>query len=126
MQTKSDNQIRTFKDLKVWQKSHYLALEIYRATKGFPRHEKFGIVSQLRRAVVSVATNIVEGYKRRSRKDFLHFLNIADTSLEETKYLIILSGDLSYIDEGETVVLISHCEEIGKMLNGLQRSLQNG
>ncbi len=82
---------KTFRDLKVWQKSHDLTLKIYRITGQFPSEEKFGIISQLRRTASSILTNIVEGFKRRSTKEHSHFLNIADSSLEETKYHLILS-----------------------------------
>ena len=76
---------KTFRDLRVWQKSHDLTLKIYKITKYFPSEEKFGIVSQLRRAASSVPTNIVEGYKRKSSKEYSYFLNVAASSLEETK-----------------------------------------
>ena len=115
--------VKTFKDLFVWQKSHALVLAIYKVTKSFPREEKFGLTSQLRRAASSVPTNIVEGHKRKSRRDYLHFLNTADSSLEETKYHIILSKDLGYLKEEEFEKLICMCDEVGKMLFGLQKSL---
>jgi len=67
--------VKTFRDLKVWQKAHELVLEVYRITKTFPNEEKFGLVSQLRRSASSVATNIVEGFKRKSNRDYAHFLN---------------------------------------------------
>lgn len=86
--------VKTFRDLVAWQKAHELTLAIYRITGTFPQDEKFGIVSQLRRSASSIATNIVEGHKRNGRRDFLHFLNLADASLEETKYHLILSKDL--------------------------------
>jgi four helix bundle protein len=89
--------MKTFKDLKVWQKAHSLTLDIYKLTQSFPCEEKFGLVSQLRRSVSSIPTNIVEGFKRRSKKDFAHFINIAESSLEETKYNILLSYDLNYL-----------------------------
>ncbi|MCX5782615.1 MAG: four helix bundle protein, partial [Elusimicrobia bacterium] len=74
-------------------------LSIYKKTKIFPEDEKFGLVSQLRRSAGSIPSNIVEGFKRNSRKEYLHFLNIAETSLEETKYHLILSKDLNYLEE---------------------------
>jgi len=87
------------RELKVWQKAHQLVLEIYKVTKNFPSEEKFGIISQMRRAVVSVAANITEGTKRRTAKDRKHFHIIADTSLEELKYYLILSLDLGLINK---------------------------
>jgi four helix bundle protein len=77
--------MKTFKELKVWEKSHNLVLNIYKLTQKFPSEEKFGLVSQLRRSASSVPTNIAEGFKRNSLKDYLHFLNLSESSLEETK-----------------------------------------
>lgn len=91
----------TFKNIKVWQKAHESVLEIYVVTKNFPDSEKYGLTTQLRRAAASVATNIVEGYKRKSDKDFSHFLNMADSSLEETKYHLLLAFDLKYLNKND-------------------------
>ena len=113
----------TFRDLKVWQKSHDLTLRIYKITKLFPNEEKFGIISQLRRAASSIPTNIVEGFKRRSSKEYSYFLNVAEGSLEETKYHLILSCDLKYLPVKDFDELESLCNEIGRMLNGLQKKL---
>jgi four helix bundle protein len=85
--------------LIVWQKSHELVLKVYGITKDFPRDELFGLTSQVRRAAVSVPSNIVEGKARGSNKDFKRFLLIARGSLEETKYQLLLAKDLKYIDE---------------------------
>jgi len=108
--------IKTFRDLKVWQKAHSLVLNIYRITINFPKEEKYMLVSQIRRSAASVPTNIVEGFKRKSKKDYAHFINIADTSLEETKYHIILGKDLGYIAENDFNDLGRLCDEIGRML----------
>lgn len=115
--------MKTFKDLKVWQKSHELALEIYKITKLYPAEEKFGLVSQLRRSASSIPANIVEGFKRRSKKDFAHFVNIAEGSLEETKYTLFLSYELGYLDKNKFEELNKACDEIGRMLNGLYKKL---
>ena len=115
---------KTFRDLLVWQKSHNLVLRIYRCTEAFPNGEKFGLVSQIRRSAASIPTNIVEGQKRKSSKDFLHFLNLADSSLEETKYHLILSKDLGYLKLKDFDDLMMLCDEIGRMLSGLQKNLQ--
>ncbi|MCB9077078.1 MAG: four helix bundle protein [Anaerolineaceae bacterium] len=85
-----------FQQLEVWQEAHKLTLLVYKITKAFPSEEKFGLVSQMRRAAVSVPANIVEGFKRRSQRDKLRFYNIAEGSLEEVKYFFILSKDLNY------------------------------
>ena len=115
--------MKTFKDLKVWQKSHELTLEIYKVTKSFPKEEKFGIVSQIRRASISIPSNIVEGFKRRSKKDFAHFINIAEGSLEETKYDLLLSFDLGYLSKANSDSLNEKCDEVGRMLCGLYKKL---
>lgn len=114
----------TFKNIKVWQKAHELVLEIYKLTKIFPISERYGLTNQLRRSAASIATNIVEGYKRRSDKEFAYFLNIADGSLEETKYHLLLANDLKYIDKCSYEKLIMVAEEVGRMLYGLQKSLR--
>ncbi len=72
--------IKTFRDLRVWQSAHSLVLEIYKITKHFPDEERYGLISQLRRSASSIPTNIVEGFKRKSKKDYAHFINIADAS----------------------------------------------
>lgn len=114
---------KTFRDLIVWQKAHELVLEIYKKTKSFPVEEKFGLVSQLRKSIASVPTNLVEGQKRKNRKEFLHFINIAHSSLEESRYHILLSKDLGYICKNDFDMLENHCEEISKMLSGLYKKL---
>ncbi len=113
----------TFQDLKVWQKAHGLVLGVYRASKDFPAEEKYGLAAQLRRSAVSVPANIAEGFKRKSKKAFSHFLNIADASLEETKYHLILSADLGYLPCAAFERLREQCDEAGRMLCGLDRSL---
>jgi four helix bundle protein len=100
-----------------------MVIETYRITGSFPDEERYGLVSQIRRSASSVPANIVEGFKRRSRKEFAHFLNIAESSLEETKYWLILSKDLSYIKNDEVRKVEALCNEIGKMFFGLQASL---
>ncbi|MFA6214994.1 MAG: four helix bundle protein [Patescibacteria group bacterium] len=111
-------QIRTFKDLIVWQKSHNLALHVYEITKFFPAEEKFGLVSQMRRAVVSLACNIVEGFRRKTVKDSLNFYNIAQGSLEELKYQLMLSFDLKLLDQKEYNQIAQETEETSKILYG--------
>ena len=90
---------RTFKDLDCWQKAHEFVLAVYRVTKQFPEDECYGLTSQFRRAAVSIAANICEGYKKLSKADKLRFFNIAQGSLEECRYYIILSRDIEYIDQ---------------------------
>jgi four helix bundle protein len=105
---------QTFQDLLVWQDSHSLVLSIYLATSKYPRSELFGLVSQMRRAAVSVAANIVEGYKRKSPTEKAHFYNFAQASLEELKYFLILSRDLGYIGDYDT--LNEHAELVSRRL----------
>jgi len=115
--------IKHFQDLIVWQKAHALVLDIYQLTDSFPSKEKFGIISQIRRAVFSIPTNLAEGGKRATRKDYSHFVNMAEGSLEETKYLLLLSKDLGYLKKKDHDLLIEKTNEIGKMLYGLRKSL---
>ena len=115
--------MKTFQELLVWQKAHELTLGIYKITREFPQDEKFGIVSQIRRSASSVPSNIVEGFKRKTRKDFAHFLNIADASLEETKYHLILAKDLEYLGRIDYKRLCDLCDEVGRMLCGLQKKV---
>jgi len=111
-----------FEDLEVWKKSHRLVLKIYNLTRGFPKEEKFGLVSQMRRAAVSIPANLAEGFKKRTQKDKSNFYNIAQGSLEEMRYYLILARDLNYIiDNGE---FLDSVDEIGRMLYGLIKSIQ--
>ena len=86
----------SFRDLVVWKKSHQLVLIIYSATKSFPKDETYGLTSQMRRAAVSVPANITEGYKRTGHLDKIRFFNIAQSSLEELRYFILLAKDLNF------------------------------
>ncbi len=113
---------KSFRDIAVWQKSHNLVLEIYKITKQFPKEEVYGITSQIRRAAVSVPANIAEGFARKGTRDKLRFYNIAIASLSEVTYFLILSKDLSY---AQTALLQEKADEVGKMLNGYMKSLEN-
>ncbi len=113
--------VRRFEDLTVWQKSHKLTLMIYKITKDFPKEEKFGLVSQMRRAAVSISANIVEGFKRRGSRDKVNFYNISQGSLNELQYYLTLVKDLGYIASVENIKSLA--DEVGKMLNGLITSI---
>jgi four helix bundle protein len=89
---------KSFEDLLVWQKAHAHVLEIYRITKGFPKSELFGLTSQMRRAAISIPANIAEGFKKRTPREKVRVLNIAQGSLEESRYYLILAKDLSYAE----------------------------
>ncbi len=114
-----------FEDLEVWKKSHELTLEIYKLTDSFPNKEKFRLTNQICRSASSIPANIVEGRGRYSYKEFIKFLYISRGSLEETKYHLILAKDLSYIDDNKYKDLMSRCISIGKMINGLIKSVGN-
>ena len=116
--------MQRFTELKVWQRSHAAVLEIYRLTRQFPASERYGITAQLRRAAVSAPTNIAEGAKRSSRKDYAHFLNIAEGSLAETEYLVRLSRDLKYLSTAEAEPLLAELAEIMRMVAGLRRKVE--
>ena len=113
---------KTFEDLLVWQKAHSFVLTIYRLTEAFPRHEIFGLTSQFRRAAVSIPANIAEGFRRRGTSDKVRFFNIAQTSVEECRYYLILVKDLDYADTEELNRLI---QEVSKMLEAYIKSILN-
>ncbi len=114
--------ITRFQQLEAWQEAHKLVLAVYRVTKSFPDDERFGLVSQMRRAAVSIPANIAEGFKRRGIQDKIRFYNISESSLEELKYYFILSKDLEHIGTNET--LMSQSETVGRLLNGLITSTE--
>lgn len=116
--------MKTFRELRVWQQAHVLALTTYRVTASFPSHEQYGLVSQMRRAAVSIAANIVEGHKRQGRREFLNFLTISDSSLEELKYYLILAGDLGYAKRPVTESIGQQAETVGRMLSRLKRHIK--
>jgi four helix bundle protein len=107
------NPARSFEDLEVWKKAHRLVLDTYKMTSRFPREELFGLTSQLRRAMVSVPANIAEGFIKRGKADKARFYNIAEGSLEECRYYLILSRDLGYAD---TKDLLEKLREVSRML----------
>jgi four helix bundle protein len=104
---------RSFEQLIVWQKAHEFVLGVYRFTDSFPSREMYGLTSQLRRAAVSIPANIAEGFKKRGRPDKVRFFNIAQGSLEECRYYLILARDLNY---GDTAQLHAQLEETSKLL----------
>ena len=104
---------RSFRDLIVWQKAHKFVLTIYKITENFPKTELYGLTSQLRRASISIPANIVEGFKKKGYLDKARFMNIAQGSIEECRYYLILVNDLGY---GVTSKLMSDLEEVSKLL----------
>lgn len=113
---------RSFQDLIVWQRAHHFVLSIYRFSEGFPRHEMYGLTSQLRRAAVSIAANIAEGFKKKTKGDKIRFMNIAQGSVEESRYYLILARDLGY---GDILALLAQIEEVSKLLERYYSSILN-
>lgn len=117
--------IESWKDLEVWQKAHQQVLDVYKLTQKFPSVERFRLVDQLCRASASIPTNIAEGKGRSSLKEYIQFLSIAKGSLEETKYLLLLSKDLGYVDEKRYDGFVQNYDQVGKMLTSLIKSLRD-
>lgn len=116
---------RSFKDLLVWQKAHQLVLKVYAVTKKFPKEEIYGLTNQIRRSSYSVPSNLAEGYKKKTIPNRLHYINIAEGSLEETKYHLILSRDLEYLVESKYSELMNDAEEVGRLLNGYEKYIES-
>ncbi|MBN2814094.1 MAG: four helix bundle protein [Bacteroidales bacterium] len=115
--------MKTHKDLQVWQKSIAFVTEVYQLTKNFPKDEQFGIISQIRRAAVSIPSNIAEGSARKTTNEYVHFLHIALCSSVELETQFIISTNLNYIDEPESTNMINDLQEIIRMITGLIKSL---
>jgi four helix bundle protein len=111
-----------FQDLIVWQKSHALTLRVYTLTRRFPKEEVFGLTSQMRRAAVSVAANIAEGFSKKGRPDKARIMNISQASLEELRYYFILSRDLGYLEQSEQW---TDLDEVARMLGAYVRTVGN-
>jgi len=114
-----------YKKLKIWEKAHKFAIEIYKISRKFPREEVYGLTSQIRRAAFSISLNIVEGHASVSKKEFLSFLNIANRSLVETEYLLEVVRELNFIDDKEYQILETMRSEIGFMLNAFTKSVRH-
>lgn len=112
---------KSFRDLIVWQKAHQLTLKVYEVSKSFPKEELYGLTSQLKRASISVAANIAEGFKKRGKADKLRFLNIAQGSLSETECYLVLVKDLTYAD---TALLMQDADEVGRVLEGYMKKIE--
>jgi four helix bundle protein len=114
---------KCYRDLIVWQKAFELAMAVYEATAHFPREERYGITSQIRKAAISIPSNIAEGQGRRSKREFRHFLFIALGSLMEVETQILISKALTYLKSSQTEKLLAKIAEVGRLLNGLSKSL---
>ncbi len=116
--------MQKFTELKVWQRAHALVLHVYRFSAYFPSDEKYGITSQLRRAAASVPTNIAEGCKRKYPQEYARFLNIAEASLSETQYLLMLARDLNLLSQEDQQALDEQIEHLAPMLFTLREKVE--
>ena len=115
----------SFENVIAWQRAHQFVLYVYKTTKEFPNYERFCLSSQFQRAAVSIAANIAEGYKKKGVQDKLRFFNIAQGSIEECRYYIILANDLEYVDPETSVQMRELLEETSKLLNAYCKSILN-
>ncbi|HVM62526.1 MAG TPA: four helix bundle protein [Verrucomicrobiae bacterium] len=113
---------KSFEDLIVWQKAHQFVLGVYRLSEGFPKTEVYGLTSQLRRAAMSIPANIAEGFKKKGRAGKVRFMNIAQGSLEECRYYLILAKDLGY---GDNKPVLTQLEEVSKLLEAYASAILN-
>lgn len=116
--------MQRFTELQVWQRGHSLVLSVYRMTTGFPQNERYGLTSQLRRAALSVPTNIAEGSTRLTSSEYARFLNIAEASLAETEYLVMVSRDLGYVTQIVATKALSEISELSRMLRALRTKVE--
>ncbi|VUZ84920.1 hypothetical protein MELA_01295 [Candidatus Methylomirabilis lanthanidiphila] len=116
--------LNSFKELTVWQNAYQLTLEVYRIACTFPSSEQYGLASQMKRAAVSIPSNIAEGYKRRSRKEYLQFLSIANGSTGELETQLLISKDLGFLDIEDFQRVSKLSEEISKGLGNLMKALK--
>ncbi len=117
--------MQSFKELIVWQKAHKLALSVYTATNNFPKHETFGLTSQIRRSSISIAANLAEGCGKFSSKDTVNFFQISLGSAHETEYYLLLAKDLTYISEHEYYCRNAEIQEVKAMLISLIKTVRN-
>lgn len=111
---------RTFQDVVVWQKAHQFVLRVYKCSEAFPKTELYGLTSQLRRAAVSIPANFAEGFRRQGRADKVRMLNIAQGSIEEARYYLILAEDLGYAKTGD---LLEQVTEVSRMLDAYAKAI---
>ena len=116
--------LKSFKDLKVWQKSYDLCLKAYKITSTFPKDERYGLTSQIRRSAVSIPSNIAEGYGRKTTVDYIRMLYIVYGSTCELETQVLLAGDLGFIDKGNRSVAIESIKEVERMLKALIKALE--
>jgi len=114
----------SYRDLKVWQLGVEISLQVYQVTRDFPKHELYGLTSQIRRAAVSVPSNIAEGQARKTQKELARFLDIAKGSLAEIETQLIIASKLGYLDQGKTDELLKMTDQESRMLSGLINSVR--
>lgn len=117
--------MQRFTNLKVWERSHALVLGLYQASARLPKDGVFGETAQLRRAAVSIPANIAEGSKRKSNKEYAHLLNVAEGSLAEAEYLLLLSRGLGYVDPPAAQSLLAELTEVASMLSTLRQRVES-
>ena len=117
--------IKSFTDLNAWKNGHFLVLDIYKITKKFPADERFGLISQMQRAAVSITSNIAEGFSRNTNKDKFQFYCMAHGSLTELQNQLIISRDLKYLDKNNFDKIAQQTIVVGKLINGLKRVIKN-
>ena len=117
--------LKNYKELKVWQKSYELCLEIYKTTAKFPKEERYGLTSQIRRSAVSIPSNIAEGYGRKTTMDYVRMLYISYGSVCELETQVLLAGDLGFFEKSELGTLKEGIAEVERMLKALIKSLEN-
>jgi four helix bundle protein len=123
--TEVDVSVSSYRDLEVWQKAMDLVVNIYSLAKSFPDSERFGLTSQIQRAVVSIPSNIAEGHGRHGLREYLNHLSMAYGSLMEVETQIQIADRLSYSEKSQVQTLLSDTQQLGRMLNGLKRSLRS-
>ena len=116
---KNDSKIRSFTDLDAWKEAHKLVMVIYKTSKGFPREEAFGLTSQMRRAVISITSNVAECFSRQTYKEKIQFYFIARSSLTELQNQLLIAKDISYIDKDNFSDIANQTVTVHKLLNGL-------
>ncbi len=118
------SKIKSFTDLNTWKEGHNLVLMIYRTTDKFPEKEKFGLISQMRRCVISFTSNIAEGFSRRTNKDKYQFYSVAQGSLTELQNQLLVARDIGYLDEKDFQKIAEQSVKCHKLINGLKRSIK--
>ncbi len=120
-----NTKIKSFTDLNAWKLGHLLVLDIYRITKKFPQEERYGLISQMQRAAVSITSNIAEGFSRNTNKDKVQFYCVAHGSLTELQNQLIITRDLKYLDKSSFDSLAQQTIVVGKLINGLKKIKYN-